>query len=250
MFISSRPDNSPNPLGYSEPLTLCEEEGSLSSSAAIFPSQSAKNLGVVFDEKLTMKEHVSKVVKECNYNLVNLRRIGNKLLRRHKVQLVHSLIHSRLDYCNGLLIGADKGDIARLQKVQNAATRFVFGRWQWRGVTDLRRQLHFLPVDARIEFKICLMVFKCLNDQAPQYLQSLITKRQGKGKSLRHDGDLEKDFSTKFKTSQRAFQVSGPRIWNQLPPVIRNCSDEELFKSRLKTHLFEKSYGVWDGMFH
>ena len=77
MLISFRTDNSPNPLDYSDPLTLCDEEGPL--SATIFPSQTAKNLGVVFDEKLTMKEHVSKVVKECNYNLVNLRRIGTKL---------------------------------------------------------------------------------------------------------------------------------------------------------------------------
>ena len=156
------------------------------------------------------------------------------------------MIHSRLDYCNGLLIGADQNDIARLQKVQNSATRFVFGRRQWRGVTKLRKQLHFLPVLARIEFKVCLMVFKCLNNLAPSYLQNLIKKRQPKTKSLRHDNDatlLERDFSTKYKTTQRAFQVSGPRIWNCLPAQIRNCSDETIFKSRLKTYLFKKSYG-------
>ena len=140
--------------------------------------------------------------------LHNLRRIGDKLSKKNKVQLVHSLIHSRIDYCNGLLIGADKSDITRLQKVQNAATRFIFGRWQWRGVTELRKQLHFLPVTARIDYKICLMVFKCINNLAPSYLQSLIQRRQLKCKSLRHDDDptlLQKDFSTKYKTSQRAF---------------------------------------------
>ena len=163
-----------------------------------------------------------------------------------KVQLVHSLIHSRIDYCNGLLIGADRSDIACLQKVPNAATRFIFGRWQWRGVTELRRQLHFLPVTARIDYKICLMVFKCINNLSPSYLQSLIQRRQPKCKSLRHDDDptlLQRDFSTKYKTSQRAFQVAGPRLWNILPETIRSCTDESLFKSRRKTHLFDKSYG-------
>ena len=244
LFISSRTDRSPNPIGYDDILTL--RGINQSSKADIMPSQQARNLGVIFDEKLTMKAHISKVVKECNLNLVNLRRIADKLSKKHKVQLVHSLIHSRLDYCNGLLIGADQNDIARLQKVQNSATRFVFGRRQWRGVTKLRKQLHFLPVLARIEFKVCLMVFKCLNNLAPSYLQNLIKKRQPKTKSLRHDNDttlLERDFSTKYKTTQQAFQVSGPRIWNCLPAQIRNCSDETIFKSRLKTYLFKKSYG-------
>eukprot|EP00116_Pleurobrachia_bachei_P005362 sb/3465624/ len=147
LFISSRTDKSPNPVGYNDTLTLSQ-----SSKADITPSQQAKNLGVIFDERLTLKAHVSKVVKECNLNLINLRRIADKLSRKHKVQLVHSLIHSRLDYCNGLLIGADQSDISRLQKGQNSATRFIFGRRQRRGVTKLRKQLHFLPVSARIEY--------------------------------------------------------------------------------------------------
>ena len=245
LFISSRTDNSANPIGYDESFSLRRSD---QPATLISPSEQARNLGVIFDEKLTMKSHIiSKVVRDCNMTLHNLRRIGDKLSKQHRVQLVHSLIHSRLDYCNGLLIGADQCDIARLQKVQNSAARFVFGRRQWRGVTDLRRKLHFLPVKARIDYKICLMVFKCINHLAPPYLQNLIQRRQPKSKSLRHDDDptlLERDFSTKYKTSQRAFQVAGPRLWNILPESIRSCTDESLFKSRLKTHLFDKSYGT------
>ena len=241
LFISSRTDKSPNPIGHGETLTL---RGFNQSNAEITPTTEARNLGVMFDERLTMKAHVSKVVRDCNMSLINLRRIGDKLSKKHKIQLVHSLVHSRLDFCNGLLIGVDQSEISRLQKVQNAATRFVFGTKQWRGVTNLRKQLHFLPVTARIEFKVCLMVFKCLNNLAPSYLEQLIQKCQPKIKSLRNDATkLEKDYSTKLKSSQRAFQVSGPKLWNSLPADLRNCSDEVLFKSRLKTYLFEKSYG-------
>ena len=244
LFISSKCDRSSNPIAHDESLTL--GGGSCSASVNITPSQQARNLGVIFDQKLTMKSHISKIVKDCNLSLMNLRRIGDKLTMKHKIQLVHSLIHSRIDYCNGLLIGADKSDLNRLQMVQNAATRFVFGRWKRRGVTELRAQLHFLPVEARIEFKICLMVFKSLNNLAPSYLANLIQTRKPKGRSLRHDEDgslLEKDFSTKLKSSQQAFQVCGPKLWNVLPVEIRNCSDEVIFKSRLKTHLYERFYG-------
>ena len=114
LFISSRTDKSANPIGYDESFSLRRSD---QPATLISPSEQARNLGVIFDEKLTMKSHISKVVRDCNMTLHNLRRIGDKLSKQHRVQLVHSLIHSRLDYCNGLLIGADQCDIPRLQKV-------------------------------------------------------------------------------------------------------------------------------------
>eukprot|EP00116_Pleurobrachia_bachei_P005682 sb/3465944/ len=211
LFISSRTDKTTNPITHDESFSLRRSD---QPATYISPSEQARNLGVIFDERLTMKAHISKVIRDCNMTLHNLRRIGDKLSKKNKVQLVHSLIHSRIDYCNGLLIGADKSDIARLQKVQNAATRFIFGRRQWRGVTELRKQLHFLPVTARIDYKICLMVFKCINNLAPSYLQCLIQKRQ-------------------LKVARKVHRPGSE--WNILPQTIRSCTDESLFKSKLKT---------------
>ena len=73
-----------------------------SSCALILPTSYVKNLGVIFDAKLNMEKHVHKVVCTCYANLRNLGRIASKLSIDLKIQLVHSMILSLIDYCNAL----------------------------------------------------------------------------------------------------------------------------------------------------
>ena len=86
-----------------------------------------KSLGVLFDEYLTFEKQVDMIVKTCNIHLRNLRVIGSKLSYDLKRQLVHCLIFSKLDYCNGLLFGLPDCLVNKLQKVQNSCVRFLFG---------------------------------------------------------------------------------------------------------------------------
>ena len=104
-------------------------------------------------------------------------------------------------------------------------------------------KLHFLPVTYRIQFKIALLVFKCLNNIAPVYLASLIKLRTPNVYNVRLDNDyfkLETTISTNIKRCEGAFSYQAPRIWNELPYQIRSLS--ELSKSSLKTHYFNKAY--------
>ena len=66
-------------------------------------SRVVKSLGVLFDEHLTFEDHVNSVIKSANVHLRNLRVIASKLDYELKRQLIHCLIFSKLDYCNGLL---------------------------------------------------------------------------------------------------------------------------------------------------
>ena len=205
---------------------------------------SARNLGVYFDSKLNFDEHVTRVVRACNATLVNLWRIGGKLSKKLRTTLVSSLVHSKLDYCNSLLVGVTKKNLDRLQKVQNAAARFVFGQKKWRGATNLRKALHFLPVAERIEFKICVLVYKCVNGLAPGYLSDRIQRRRRKSMSLRKDDDnlLLETPRTKYMLSEKAFSICGPRFWNRLPRGLRYTESLNCFKRDLKTHLFGRAY--------
>ena len=206
---------------------------------------SVRNLGIWFDTTSSMSAHVSKIIQACYYQLNNLWRIRRRLTKELRIQLVHTLIHSRLDYGNGLLFGLKKEDLKRLQKVQNSAVRFVCCSSSRRGVTKLRKDLHFLPVDMRITFKICLLTYKCLNGLAPPYLSEMLTLRKPKEKTVRLDSDrtlLERTFNTKYRSTESAFSVCAPTLWNKLPRPVREAETPFTFKKMLKTHLFSLAY--------
>ncbi len=95
-------------------------------SSTITPSASVRNLGVIFDDQLTFKEHIAKSARSCRFALHNIRKI-RPFLTEHAAQLlVQALVISRLDYCNALLTGLPLSTIKPLQMIQNAAARLVF----------------------------------------------------------------------------------------------------------------------------
>ncbi len=95
-------------------------------SSTITPSSSVRNLGVIFDDQLTFKDHIAKTARSCRFALHNIRKI-RPFLTEHAAQLlVQALVISRLDYCNALLAGLPSSTIKPLQMIQNAAARLVF----------------------------------------------------------------------------------------------------------------------------
>ena len=84
-----------------------------------------RDLGVWIDSELTMREHVSHTAQACFFHLRRLRSVRKILGREVTIQLVCALVLSRLDYCNGILVGLPSSTIAPLQRVLHAAARLV-----------------------------------------------------------------------------------------------------------------------------
>eukprot|EP00057_Strongylocentrotus_purpuratus_P019197 XP_011673671.1 PREDICTED: uncharacterized protein LOC100891953 [Strongylocentrotus purpuratus] len=94
---------------------------------AVSPNNKARNLGVVFDRTMSMKDHISRVCQSAFYHLRRIAEIRHCLTRSAAENLIHALITSRLDFCNSLLVGLPSSAIKRLQAVQNAAARLLMG---------------------------------------------------------------------------------------------------------------------------
>jgi len=84
--------------------------------------------------------------------------------------VVQAFISSRLDYCNSLLCGIAGNLLQKLQSVQNAAARLIMRTGKRQHITPVLRELHWLPVRQRIDFKMVVLVYKALHGQLPQYL--------------------------------------------------------------------------------
>ena len=89
--------------------------------------------------------------------------------------LVNALVISRLDHCNSLLIGLPQYELQKLQKVFNTAASIVTRTRPDAHITPVLKSLHWLPIEARLQFKILITVFKGLNNiDAPIYINELL----------------------------------------------------------------------------
>lgn len=217
---------------------------SISFSGHTIPvSTSARNLGVTYDRSLTFEAHVNNIVRSANYHLRTLSRMRKFLTADTTKTFVQAVIMSRLDYCNSLLNGLPESMLQRLQKVQNSAARLITRSSRHDHITPVLKSLHWLPVKARIRFKILLLAFKILNNLAPAYLNNILVPYRP-ARALR-SGD--QNLLTVPKTNlanygDRSFQRTAPLLWNALPSDLRANMTLVTFKHKLKTHLFNESY--------
>jgi len=137
-------------------------------------SQRLKNLGVIFDSELDFIPHIRNVTKTGFYHLKNIARVRPFLSLASTDVLMHAFISGRIEYCNALLSGLPKKSISYLQLLQNSAARVLTRTRGREHITPVLKSLHWLPVCFRIEFKVILVVYKCLNGLWPSYLSDLL----------------------------------------------------------------------------
>ncbi len=118
-------------------------------------SSTVKNMGAVLDSKLSFENHVSHVTKTPFFHLRNIAKLRNMLTVSDAEKLVHTFMTSRLDYCNGPLLGAcPASSINKLQIVQNAAARVLNRSIKYDHITQILQSLHWLPIKFHISYKI------------------------------------------------------------------------------------------------
>ena len=123
-------------------------------NAIVEPCNVVKNLGVMFDCCLNMDRQVTAVCKSVNYHLRNLWRIRKYLDKESAKTIVHAMVSARLDYGNALLYGLPKLYLNKLQRLQNTAARIVSMSPKNCHITPILFDLHWLPVERRIQYKI------------------------------------------------------------------------------------------------
>ena len=175
--------------------------------------------------------------------LYNLNRVRSHFSKSSFEIIIHSFISTRLDYCNSLYSGLPDSTIRPLQIAQNFAARILLRESKFCHITPLLKELHWLPVKARIEYKILLFTYKSLNKLAPEYLSSLISYYQPT-RSLR-SANSKSLVIPKTKLSSmgdRAFSVFAPKAWKNLDNSTKDATSLNIFKKSLKTYLFSKYF--------
>ncbi len=212
------------------------------------PQCEVKNLGVLFDQTLSMKSHVSALCRRAYHELHGINCLRGSLNKEAAAAAVHAFVTSRIDNCNALLYGIPDCTLMKVQKVQNAAARTLTGGRKTQHIKPVLKSLHWLPVcyhgRPRIVYKILVIVYKCLYGNGPEYLKELLVPYTP-SRTLRSgtDSRLLIEPRTRLATGgDRSFQKAGPLLWNSLPRDIRMSNSLCQFKSKLKKYLYTKAF--------
>ena len=192
------------------------------------------NLGCKFDSELSFSPQINSICSQSYKLLRNLSSIRKFLSSDDLRMLVQSIIVSRIDNCNSLLYGVLSRNLDKLQKLQNACARVIYGKKKREHVTPLLHELHWLPIRQRIVFKILLFVFKSFQKTAPIYIMELLNVSE-RGQFIL------KVPRTSTPYGDRAFTNCAPKLWNALPLQIRSSNTIGYFRSHLK-HQFSIIY--------
>ena len=121
--------------------------------------------------------------------------------------------------------------------------RLTLRRGKMDSITECLKELHWLPIKQRIQYKILTLTHKCVNKIGPKYLQDLIRLRPPTRGGLRSNKEMKLLVRplTKCKTfADRSFSVGSPVLWNALPATMRSLSFLDLRKSL--SRLFRQAY--------
>ena len=173
-----------------------------------------------------MNVHIGHVCSRGFRGLYKIKQIRNFLSEDATKTLMHAFVTSHIDYCNSLLYGIPKNQLNSLQRLLIAAARLTCYIPRYVRITPVLKELHWLPVPHRINYKIAFLVFKALHDMAPSYLIELLQAKTVTAYALRcSNQSLLKAPRTYRKTfGDPSFALAGPAVWNNLPIAIKGCT--------------------------
>ena len=181
---------------------------------AVTSQSTVCNLGIHLDGQLTMKVHVQRISRTSFYQIRQLRSVRRSLSVNACTALVHAFVTSRLDYCNSLLAGIGDGLIDQLQTVMRVAVRLVLRKRKFDPISaDIRDHLHWLPIRSRIDFKLGLLVYKCLHGIAHAYFTEMLVLKSLFRPSLANSLDGERRSSCAENKNKNDWATKLRHFW-------------------------------------
>jgi len=148
------------------------------------------------------------------------------------------------------LYGIADSDIHKLQRLQNRSAKLVLNCRTFDSSKDAWFKLHWLPVKARITFKILTYMYNCSIENAPTYLTELLTEKHVVRSDLRSTAQesfilYDVPFNKNSTFSDRGFMTAAPKLWNGLLSIVKRSMSLDVFKKHLKTYYSSKWYDLF-----
>ena len=200
----------------------------------------ATNLGVIFDEKFTWEKHVSSVIRKAYGKLRQFYSLRKSLSVKTKTRLVETYVLSQLNYCDIVTQGMTLALKVRIQRVQNACIRYIFGLRKYEHITQYMQELNTLNMTSRASSHALTMMHKIVTKTAPKYLTDKLSYRHEiHNHNTRNRNALNvRRLHTSRKNS--AFFVKTVKEYNTLKQVSTFNNNDTITSFKTKTTRYLK----------
>ena len=185
-------------------------------------STSIRNLGDRLERDLTMLPHINDTCRSSYYHLRRINKIRNYLSDCGTKTLIQALVISRMDYCNSIYNGLPIKSLKKIQLVQNAAARVITKTKRCDHISPILRDLHWLPIKKRTDYKMMVLTCNARNEQGPCYIADFFKLYKPK-RSLRSESNtsLVPVHGDSIQINKRLLNCRVSTTWNSPPKELR-----------------------------
>jgi hypothetical protein len=202
----------------------------------------AKNLGLIMDGELRFEQHVNTKLRNAFYRLKMLYGLRKYLSEKVREILVEALVLSPFNYTDIVYGPRLLGRTAKaIQRVQNACTRFCYSINRRDHITPHLNNRSILNMKNRRNLHLAFALRKIIEYQRPPYLfEKLKWAQEERVRLVRsHRQNLLTIPKHKTKFFRGGFKYAATKIWNDLPPPLRDPMPLLKFKKLVKAHFLE-----------
>ena len=190
-----------------------------------------KDLGVLFDDKLSFDSHISAKINKANSVMGVVRRTFQCLDTRLFKQLFKSLIRPHVEYANQVWYPHTKKHILAIENVQRRATRGVIGLSEL-SYEERLRKLDLPTLEYRRRRGAMIEIYKMTNDKYDPQVRKILTRAVSTSGTRGHTHKLAKERS-RLLLRINSFGLRNVNSWNSLPDHVVTAPNMNTFKNRL-----------------
>ena len=203
----------------------------ISNQGTVFTNVSShKLLGIHFDNYLSWDTHVSYLRSKLLTRLYLFRRIKHCLPFHARMTFYNALVQPLSDYCCTVWGNCSDQNLERLHKVTKQFLRAILDVKKASDISsaEVFKKLNIKTIWQRVDYFKSSLVFKSLNNLAPQYMRDMFCYVKDFHK--RNTRSSSRDDLYIFNAHNKSLKVTGSLIWNSLDVSIRNSSSIKDFK--------------------
>lgn len=199
-----------------------------------------KYLGIIIDKNLNFSKHVDYIGRKVGAKLGVMRRISGDISAYMRCIVYKTIIAPLFDYCGSIMVGISKTNVQHLQRLQNQAMRIILRCNRRAKIVDMLEALCFMSVKERIEYNVCIIVYKIMKGLCPKYLRNKIEVVQYEGGvGTRQVGNVYID-RCKTGEEQKMLLYEGLKMYNALPIEIKREEKIQSYRKKLTRYIITK----------